>query len=256
MSEQKNANTLLILSLLSAWICIWFYAPQTVNAQNYTYFGGGVTLHSATTPDDPNIFHITNPYLLDGGGYDVTIRQEINRFLSLETGISAFNYSQDFVYKGEYIDLGGFVSHRVPLKVELEVDVVESRIALYASFGFHLCIPSQVYTGIRTMYLESGTMDMQEFYLSSQWYHSLYNTGIGSRFRIIDELIFELELGYAFRLSELIRYDFSYNGLSGEVSNFSYEETMDYWYLQFGISYPIQRVIQGVKHCWSNELKL
>jgi len=227
-------------------------ASHPVSAQRYTYFGGGISLFSSSMSTGP-VSPLTNAsFGIDGGAYDVTLRQEINGFLSLETGISAHNLEYEYLFNNEiYVHLGAFPVHKIPLKAELEVDVFRDRIAAYASFGYQFCIPfdngSYSYTSYSAVGENMESVGVEWTYIQDRWFYSLYQVGAGLRFRLVDALLFELELGYGFSLKNMIKATFTYLDQTGEEIIYIHKDGLNYWYMQFGFSYPIQRVMQGIK---------
>lgn len=237
---RKSGISVLILTYL-------FTLSIPLFSQRYTYIGGGINLGASSQNSKFGDFNVTSSYVINDGGYDVTIRQEINRILSIETGLSSHIYSQEFILQGNYIYLGGYFSHRIPLKFEFEVDLIEDRIKGYASLGTHFCLASRWYArGETTQYLDEGTLTRTSIYNSDKIFFTMYNVGTGWRFRIVDQLLIELEFGYTFRTKDLISHNITLIDQAG-VSNFIYNDKANYGYIQFGISYPVQRIIQGLR---------
>jgi len=220
-----------------------------LNAQRQTYFGVGLTFASTTSPNDKNIFHLTNNYILDGGGYNVTIRQEINDFLSLKTGISSLILSPDMIHQDHYFGISFFFAHTIPLQAELEVDLLKDRIAFYGSAGVNFTV-REVYdpeTNYTVIYLKEARMKVSRNYLTDGSFHVNFTAGTGFRFRLFDELYFDLELGYASHISDLVAYHFTWMPDTDDAYSFTWEDPLDYWYIRGGFSYSIQRVVQGVR---------
>lgn len=237
-----------MLAILFLFIII-FSLP--LSAQNHTYVGVGIGLFSAhiTSGDIPNI--ATVPYRLDGGAFNITIRQEINHFLSIETGISSHTLEHDYILDDViYATIGRFHVHKIPLKIEMEVNLFKDRIAAYTSFGTHFCFPRDYHRGgSYTAYIDSdeGSLDVDWEYITEDRYYSLYQVGAGSRFRLVDALLFEIELGYAISLKDMVESHFTYLDQSTIIQDITIKEGLNYWYLQGGISYPVQRIAQYIK---------
>ncbi len=238
---------------VSTLLIACFFASFPIHAQRFTYLGVGMSLYTADMKPGLNFLFTKAPYSLNGGAYDVTLRQEINEFLSLETGISAHNFEYNYLFNKEiYMHIGAFPVHKIPLKAELEVDVFRDRIAAYASFGYQFCIPFDTGNHGMTSYSSvsgiEGSVGVEWNYIPDRWFYSLYQVGAGLRFRLVDALLFELELGYGFSLNDLIKATFTYLDQTGEEIIYMHKEGLNYWYMQFGFSYPIQKVMQGIKN--------
>jgi hypothetical protein len=235
------------LCTIIALISFFTFPSQAQRERRFNYFGGGMTLATTTMMDNSNIFALSKPFFLYGGGYDVTIRQEINDFLSLESGLNVFNFHMTYPFMGEYTEHWGLMSHNIPLKAELEVDLLRDRIALYGSFGIQFNYADQTSYGWGTLYMNHVELEYHKNYLPETRVYSRYIAGSGARFRLVDQLIFELELGFGFRVKDLLEYEFTYRDDSGTSTDFIIREPTDYWYISYGISYPIQRVMDGYR---------
>jgi len=247
-SDRPNSRFLEV----SLFCMVCLSASHLVSAQPYTYFGGGISLFSSSMFTGPVSPLTKASFGIDGGAYDVTLRQEINGFLSLETGISAHNLEYDYLFNNDiYVHIGAFPVHKIPLKAELEVDVLRDRIAAFASFGYQFCIPfdnsSRRYTSYSAVGENMESVGVEWNYNPDRWFYSLYQVGTGLRFRLVDALLFELELGYGFSLKNMINATLTYLGQTGEEIIYIHKDGLNYWYMQFGFSYPIQRIVQGIK---------
>lgn len=248
---MKTANSLrgnLKYGMLSAFLFTIQCIFQPIIAQRYTYVGGGMSLYTANISLGSDPFLTKAPDVLNGGAYDVTVRQEINHFLSIESGISAHNIEHFYLFKDEiHMTSGGFKVHKIPLKAELEVDLFRDRIAGYATFGYQFCIRmdydnrSTVYSSVAA---NGASMDVEWDYISDGLFYSLYQVGAGLRFRLVESLLYEMEFGYGFSLKDMVRTTFTYKDQTGEENILIYQEGLNYWYLQGGFSYPVQRVVE------------
>jgi hypothetical protein len=189
---EKPALRLCMIILL---IFLIILPSRAQTDRRFAYFGKGMILAAATALDDPNIFHFCGYSFFNGGGYDVMIRQEVNDFLSIESGLNIFGFSMGYNYLDEKTEQSGLWSHNIPLKAELEVDLLKDRIALYASFGLQFNYADHTSFGWRTLYMDNGELDQHKYYLPKSRIYSRYLVGSGARFCIVDQLIFELELG-------------------------------------------------------------
>ncbi|MEN8231045.1 MAG: hypothetical protein ABFS38_23015, partial [Bacteroidota bacterium] len=249
---MKTTNSLIRGSLkygmLSASLLTIQFNSQPAMAQRYTYVGVGMSLYAANISLGADPFLTKASYVIDGGAYDVTVRQEINHFLSIETGISAHNFEHDYIFNDEvHVHSGAFPVHKIPLKAELEVDLFRDRIAAYGSFGYQFCIRMNYNSGRGAYYSYAaigGSVDVEWDYISDGPFYSLYQVGAGTRFRLVDALLFEMEIGYGFSLKDMVTTTITYKDRTGEENVLIHKEGLNYWYLQGGFSYPVQRVVQ------------
>lgn len=220
-----------------------------ISAQRYTYLGAGIGLISSKYQLDENP-SIRSPTTINGGYYDIYLRQVLTKFLSAEIGYSWRNYDSEYLLPGDSYALPhvGLWAHLIPINLDVGVDVYRNRLSLYASFGYHICI--QQYTGSGTSYSFNSNGDsiiVDWDYIADSEHKSVFTIGVGTRFRAIDELIVEFEFGYAFGFEDQREYWFTYWNDTGEIQHLSTTFSGNYWRIKFGTSYPIQRVIELLK---------
>lgn len=182
----------------------------------------------------------------DGAIYGFYLRREVSKMLSFELGYSFRKY---FGYLGDHhVTAGGFDSHQIPLKANLDIDVYKDRISLFASFGYLFCIEVSGGDGSFTQWNHQGeSITIEWKSIPESKYHSLFSGSIGSRFRVFDELLLEMELGYTFGFEDLTEYNITYRDSSETVQTLSVKGKGEYWYLKVGISYPIQRACELIR---------
>jgi hypothetical protein len=221
-----------------------------VPGQKYTWFGGGIGLISASgRGSTANPVHST--WLLDGGSYGGFIRQDITKFLSFEIGFSYRNFGCDFrLSSGQTVYSNvGFPAYQVPVNIDLEVDVMDERISFHSSFGylFKLYQYTGPYGTIMQYSIDGDSLIYNYKYLPASEYSSHFIAGAGARFRLIDQLRFELELVYIFRFNDIREYDIT---TWDEAGNPEYGNEIihgNYWHLQAGFSFPVQRLIKMIR---------
>jgi hypothetical protein len=147
----------------------------------------------------------------------------------------------------------GLSSHQIPINIEIEADVFKDRISSYASFGAKLAQLSRTGNGSFSNYYSDGLMAYIEWEPIPQAKLSvLYSAGFGSRFRVVDELIFNLETGYVFGFEDLRTYHITYEDQSGNSLTENINIKVAYWQLKFGFSYPIQRATELIRGAVGN----
>ena len=223
-----------------------------LSAQRYTYLNPGIQLHSAIPLGQSSLFPPVSYYPVDGGGYTLTIRQEVNNFLSIRTGVVALGTFKEFIYGESVFDLLGYHAHRLPVKAELEVDLLRDRIIGYASFGLEIALPFRwdLNHGYRTTYTATDTLTSNAFYLLDHRVHTYYTVGFGLRFRLIDQLHLEIESGYGSTFRDIIEVQFweeKPSFYNTPPYDFAIRDKMNYFYLSFSIAYPFQRMADGVR---------
>ena len=218
-------------------------------AQRDTHVGVGAGLISSRYQLDENL-SIRSPTTINGGSYDFVIRQEITKFLSAEIGYSWRGYDSEYLLPGDsyaYPNISMW-AHIIPIKLDIGVDVVRDRISLYGSFGYHICVQQYTGSGSQKSFNSEGDSIILEWeYIAESEHNSLFTVGIGSRFRIVDQLHVDLELEYAFGFKEQRAYHFTYWDDAGEPQNISTTYNGNYWRCKLGISYPVQRVLEMLR---------
>ena len=223
------------------------FACTILSAQRNTYLGGGIGLISARFQVEKSLWLIQSESFIDGGSYDAYLRQEITRFLSVEVGYSWRNY--DFEYKlsedQSIYNHEGFWAHQIPINIDLEVDVLKDRISAYATFGYLVCVKQATGQNNYTQISQNGDSLMIEWnYIAESDHASQFSIGFGSRFRLFDEFLLDLEIGNVFSLKDLRDYKFTFKDQLGNTQSQTNTFRGDYWYLKIRFSYPIQRAVE------------
>ncbi len=132
--------------------------------------------------------------------------------------------------------------------MDIGVDIVKDRLSLYASFGYHICVQQYTGSGSNKSFNHQGDSIIIEWnYIAESEHKSLFTVGLGSRIKIVDELLMELELGYAFGNEDQREYNFTFWNESGGIQNQTTRFTGNYWRVKFGLSYPIQRILESIR---------
>ena len=222
------------------------FACISISAQRYTYLGGGIGLISARFQVNESLWLLHSESFIDGGSYDAYLRQEITKFLSFELGYSWRNYDFEYelfedqsIYSSE-----GFWAHQIPINIDVEVDVLKDRISAYATFGYLICIKQA--TGQNDTYISQGgdSLMIEWNYIAESDQASQFTVGFGSRFRLFDEFLLDLEIGNAFSLKDLREYKFTFKDQLGNTQFKTNTFRGDYWYFKIRFSYPIQRAVE------------
>lgn len=221
----------------TAFIIIGILVGNLLSAQNYTYLGaelGFSTYRSQNANYPTNI----NFGLYNGSGSIIGfhLRRELSKMLSIETGYSSNTYG-DY-----YLPNVAFESHQIPLKGNLNINVYRDRISTFASFGYLFCIEESLSSGSFGIWNSEGDGIVVDWsYISESKYNSLFVASSGCRFRLLDELLIEMELGYAFGLKAIREYKLTFWDTSGISGSSHLTGKGNYYYFKIGLSYPIQR---------------
>jgi Outer membrane protein beta-barrel domain len=232
----------LIIALI-AGACI------NISAQRYTYLGGGIGLISARFQVDESLWLTPSPSLIDGGSYDAYLRQELTSFLSIEVGYSWRNYDFEYVFPNgaAIFSSEGFWAHQIPINIDMDVEFVKDRISGYGTFGYLICLKQA--TGQEDIYTtqDSESIIVEWAYTADSDYASQFTVGFGSRFRLFDDFLLDLEIGNAFSLKSLREYKITYMDQLGNAQTKSENFHGNYWYMKIRFSYPLQRVVELVR---------
>ncbi|MCK4923031.1 MAG: hypothetical protein KAS71_18415 [Bacteroidales bacterium] len=220
-------------------------ASEILSAQNYTYLRAELGLTTTKLHIIENYSLIDNT-LFEGGGamYGFYLRREISEMLSFEIGYSYRMYSDQIgLISNYYASTGGIESHQIPFKLNLNIDVFKDRISMFASFGYLFCIEESNGGGSSSTLNSDGKSILLEWkFIPESKFNSLLSTSTGCRFRVYDQLLLEMELGYIFGFKNLIEYNVTYWDDSGVLQALNSKGKGEYYYFKLGLSYPIQRV--------------
>lgn len=114
--------------------------------QNRTYLG----IETAITND---IFEFSDKgnklkqTIVPGALWGINIRQELNNYFSIGTGIIRNYYSEGFGYNMKNFSNMGFTSNsysswQIPIRINYKVNLIKDRIFLTSTIGMHYCINS------------------------------------------------------------------------------------------------------------------
>lgn len=230
-------------------IAILMLITSIVTAQRYTYLGGGVGIISSKYQLNESL-SIRSPTTINGGSYDIYLRQDLTKFLAAEIGYSWRNYDSEYLLPGDSYAFPsvGIWAHLIPVNMDIGVDIVKDRLSLYASFGYLICVQQYTGSGSNKSFNNQGDSLIIEWdYVAESEHKSLFTVGLGSRINIVEDLLMELELGYAFAYEDQREYIFTYWDESGGIKNQTAIFNGNYWRVKFGLSYPIQRILESIR---------
>ena len=247
MAVQPDRHRLIRSFFLPlSFLACGLLVTASLEAQRYTYLSGGVGIYSTFIPEVGMPFSVRDGGLEDGGSYNVSLRQEMGKYFSLELGYIA-SYFDPHVQVEERppVDGGYFESDRFTLKTNFDVRVYKDRIAAYGTFGYIFSIEDA--GGISAVGLCNPSNVLVEYaHLSGTGNESFLSAGSGVRFRLVHELLFEMELGYATSFHEMYSLTVYYEDPGGIVSTHVIEVGKDHFYFRFGFSYPLQPVFRAM----------
>jgi hypothetical protein len=210
-------------------------------AQKNTYFQvhwGSSSTGFKIQDYSPQIY---NSCYVGGHLYDFHLRQELVSIMSIEFGYSNRSYYQAFGLKKNYLySTEQFITNQFPISINLDINVYKD-VSLYSSYGYMFCIERSISDGNIISLPNEEYLAIDWKYIPGSKYNSKFLVNLGARIRIIDELLFEIECGRAFRTKDFRIYSFTFKDNSGLFKTLSTNDLGNYWYFQFGLSYPIQR---------------
>ncbi|MFW5820125.1 MAG: hypothetical protein ACOCWA_02455 [Bacteroidota bacterium] len=230
-------------------------AGYHLQAQDYTWFRAGIGYTASKLYKVGGSAEFSNTLEPSGAFYNFNLRKEISEMISIETGFMERGYHNNFSIDGDkYGSFGSFESYQIPLKIYLDLNLYRERILMFTSFGYTFCIEGHTGSGLVTSTSIKDTVVLTASYstLPESKYHSLFSVSTGARIRIIEELLIELELGYAFGFEDLRRFEITYYDDSGVLNEIYGTDRGRYWFLGIRLSYPLERVLDivqiGLKH--------
>jgi hypothetical protein len=193
-----------------------------------------------------------------------TLDKILQIFLSIEFGINARIYNPEFeLPSGQVYGEGlGFFVHQLPINTEFETNVYKDRISAYGSIDYTLAYSQIVGHSSGSAHSPDGLSTEYSWdYIAPFRLNSLFSMGFGSRFRLVDQLQFDLELNYVFGFQDIRAYHFDYFDLEGNSHPLEIKVKDAYWQFKFGFSYPIQSIGallrdagEGIKECLNIEV--
>ena len=186
--------------------------------------------------------------------FGINFRKELSKIFSLETGIYYRTYS-------EYIGIknlinsgtGGFSSHQIPIKLFADLDLTQ-KISFHAALGYSLNIEGYGSGGSGISYQDGDRLSMKYTSLNESAFYSLISGSAGARFRIYDELLLTLSIGYNHGFRPIREYEVTYWDSSGNSLSNTFTSNGDYWHLTCNISYPLSKILNMLSILdWNND---
>lgn len=238
MKEFLTTTAIILLSL-------------TLFGQRDTYFG----IEVARTND---IYEFTDegntiiPIPLKTGLWGITIRQEINNWFSIESGLIRKYYNEGFGFEPPSPDIGsiGFSSDamnvwQIPLRLKTQLNIYKNKIFFATNIGFHYCLNSDYgkYSwGEASFSYQTDTISTNLSSTSLAKSFFLLETGGGFEFKLFEKFLLAVSFNYMTGFKKALQLDFDYT-VNTEITGNAYAHSKgEYWRLGLGLQYKISDI--------------
>ena len=214
--------------------------------QNKTYLGFEFSvandLYEITDTGD---YLVTIP-LIDGQG-GLTLRQELNRSIYVETGLIIKYYQEGFGFKTipGYSSGSSEASVIIPLRFGLNLNLYKEKIYLVPVIGYSFGINPPYGYGI-SWGTQTSSTTTYDFYSTENpdvsRYFSLLQTGIGFEFAIAKALLFSISTNYYHGFNKTAQWNITYTVNNSDPMTGSTISKGEFWGVGAGIRYPISNL--------------
>lgn len=214
-----------------------------LSAQHYTYLSGSVGNLTSFGPEVTSPIRIRDGGWLDGSTKNLSLRQQFGRYFSLELGYSACFFSPMLqIEERRATSFGYMQSNRLSVKTNFDVKVYSDRISAYGAFAYIYSIEQQEISA--TGLCNPSNLLVENRLLPGMDRVSFLSAGAGARIRLMGELLFEIELGYATSFQEIYSLTVNYGDLEANPYVYELTEGKNHFYFRAGFAYPLQPVFR------------
>ena len=219
---------------------------NTINGQNKTYLGLEFSLFRDINKikDDGN-YLMTLPLMEPQGG--VTIRQEIQKYIFVESGVIVKPYSSAIGFKPIPVSFVGTegISVLIPIRLGLKLNVYQKKFCLVPLIGYSYSANTPTSYGRDSGTQESGTTTID--YTSAKNPDvsrsvSLLQMGLGFEFQIFEVLQLSISTNYYKGSAPIWISDINYTVNNSSPGNGTVTSEGDFWSISTGIRYPISNL--------------
>jgi len=220
-------------------ICFLNSAP----GQNKTYFGLEFSVANDIYKITDNGDYLINVPLVNAiGGFN--LRQEINRYIFVETGLILKYYWQGFGFRTipYYGSSSSDASLLIPIRLGLNFNLYKAKVYLVPVLGYSLGInPPFGYGTGRGKQTSSTTTITYNYTENPNVYQvfSLLQTGIGFEFKLFKTLLFSISTNYYRGFNNTTHLDINYTVNNSNQTTGTAISKGEFWCVSTGLKYPI-----------------
>ncbi len=214
-------------------------------AQNKTYIGldfsGSNDLYKIT--DSGN--EMTNPPLR-GNQFAITFRRDINKYISIETGLMRKHLNESLIFKpsaGSGSQWYGSNFNVIPIRIITRIDIKKEKIYLSPSLGVNYYMSGrQDGKGYGSDY-QKGDDSIHYQYTANNGVHSSYfllQLGLATEFMIWKKFIFSIFVNRYIGFERVLTMNINYTvNKNPQVFTASEYTKGDFWNFGIGLKYPL-----------------
>ena len=226
-----------------------FLMSVAMTAQDQIYIGFEVGATKDIYEFSGNENHIT-PAQWHNATWGLTLRKDLNDFISLETGITWKSYYEGYTFHFLTPVISGSSSHisnsytswQIPLRIRSKIHLSKDKVFLTPILGYQWCIASNNIPSVST-----SQTSINDFMVSSsntttfdsERTFSLLETGLGLEFRILKKAIFTASASYFTGFKKVMNLDIAYEINDEPITHANMYSKGEYRSFTFGVRYMI-----------------
>jgi hypothetical protein len=211
--------------------------------QNKTYFGLEFSVANDIYKITDNGDYLINVPLVNAiGGFN--LRQEINRYIFVETGLILKYYWQGFGFKTipYYGSSSSDPSWIIPVRLGFNFNLYKAKIYLVPVLGYSQGINPSFGYGSGSGKQTSSTTTITYNYTENpdvSRYFPLLQTGIGFEFKLFKTLLFSISTNYYSGFKNTTHLDINYTVNNSNQTTGTAISKGQFWCVSTGLKYPI-----------------
>lgn len=231
-------NLLLTISI------ILFLLTKNVFGQNKTYVGAeiGIINDIYEIADNGNAL---KKVPLVNGIWGFNLRQDVNSYLFLETGLVRKYYSEGVGFKNfsSSTSTNAINAWMIPLKLGTKINLYKEKFYLTPVIGYSYCINSSYGAyGYGGGYIQKSSDSVSFTYTNTKdlaRHFSLLQTGIGFEFKLFKSALLSISTNYFTGFKKVVELDVNYSFNNSPYVNGKIFSKGEFWSLGIGLRYPI-----------------
>jgi len=234
-------------------LILLIFVSVSLYSQRNTYYGAELGL------TNPRLLHSNSnniSYRNDFGHpiFGFSLRQELGKKISLETGYFYHIYMEEFLVYQIYSAPGVFTTHQIPVLMHISKDVYKDRIQLFASIGPLFCLQTQLVGAVSEGFDGSGKK-ISVLTNNGEQFYTLIGGELGIHYKVVDELLLSLTGGFHYGLKKIREYDIEYWDEDVLLSSMKSYSKGEFWKITFGLSYPLGRIRKLVREAYDSAIE-
>lgn len=185
------------------------------------------------------------------GSIGLSISEEITPNLSIETGLISKRYVSGYLLDinttiGKYRNTsGGFLSLQIPLRINLNHPIGQSKFSIYTTLGYHYCISLEydIQSGSSSTRVLSSSETLITNSKSNSGFEntfSLLEAGFGVFYELINEGKFFISGSYFNGFKTVMKVDIEYQINDLPEKTASGISLGNYWGIRIGYKHPFR----------------